>query len=137
MVVFAEISASSHKLASKKAALLNEQDLIERLKDGDEAAFRELVTSWQDMVYNTALGIVQNELDAEDVAQEVFVKAFESIHGFKGESKVSTWLYRITVTRSLDYLRSRKRKKGLHLFTVFLARTMNWSSIRRTLTIRA
>jgi RNA polymerase sigma factor (sigma-70 family) len=93
------------------AAHLNEQDLIKRLKEGDEAAFKELVTSWQDMVYNTSLGIVQNEMDAQDVAQEVFVKAYESIHGFKGESKLSTWLYRITVTRSLDYLRSRKRKK--------------------------
>lgn len=90
---------------------MNEQELIERLKLGDETAFKELVTSWQDMVYNTSLGIVQSEMDAEDVAQEVFVKAYESIKGFKGESKLSTWLYRITVTKSLDYLRSRKRKK--------------------------
>ncbi len=90
---------------------MNEQDLIDRLKQGEEAAFKELVTSWQDMVYNTSLGIVQNESEAEDVAQEVFIKAFESIKGFKGESKLSTWLYRITVTKSLDSLRSKKRKK--------------------------
>lgn len=63
------------------------------------------------MVYNTALGLVQSEMDAEDVTQEVFVKAWESIAGFKGESKLSTWLYRITVTKSLDFLRSKKRKK--------------------------
>lgn len=91
--------------------MLNEQDLIEQLKKGDEPAFKQLVTSWQDMVYNTSLGIVQSEADAEDVTQEVFVKAYESIKGFKGESKISTWLYRITVTKSLDFLRSRKRKK--------------------------
>lgn len=91
--------------------MFNEEELIERLKEGDESAFKELVTSWQDMVYNTSLGIVQSETDAEDVAQEVFVKAYESIKGFKGESKISTWLYRITVTKSLDFLRSRKRKK--------------------------
>lgn len=79
-----------------------------------------MVTSWQDMVYNTALGIVQNELDAEDISQEVFVKAYESISGFKGESKVSTWLYRITVTKSLDYLRSRKRKKRFgYVYSLF------------------
>ncbi len=90
---------------------LNEQDLIDRLKNGDESAFKELVTSWQDMVYNTSLGIVQNESEAEDVTQEVFIKAFESIKGFKGESKLSTWLYRITITKSLDNLRSKKRKK--------------------------
>jgi RNA polymerase sigma-70 factor (ECF subfamily) len=90
---------------------LNEQELVGRLKTGDESAFRFMVTSWQDMVYNTALGFVQNEMDAEDVAQEVFVKAFESIAGFKGESKLSTWLYRITVTKCLDLIRSKKRKK--------------------------
>lgn len=90
---------------------MGEQELVEALKDGSEAAFKYMVTSWQDMVYNTSLGLVQNEMDAEDVAQEVFVKAWESIGSFKGESKLSTWLYRITVTKSLDYLRSRKRKK--------------------------
>lgn len=90
---------------------MQEQELIEKLKQGDEEAFKFMVTSWQDMVYNTALGLVQSEMDAEDVAQEVFVKVWESIDGFKGESKLSTWLYRITVTKSLDYLRSRKRKK--------------------------
>lgn len=104
-------SCSVNLAALNGGLTLNEQELIDRLKDGDEAAFKELVTSWQDMVYNTSLGIVQNEMDAEDVAQEVFVKAYESIKGFKGESKLSTWLYRITVTKSLDYLRSRKRKK--------------------------
>ncbi len=90
---------------------MGEQELIEQLKAGEEAAFKQMVTSWQDLVYNTSLGLVQNEMDAEDVTQEVFVKAWESIGGFKGESKLSTWLYRITVTKSLDFLRSRKRKK--------------------------
>jgi len=90
---------------------LGEQELIEQLKAGEEAAFKQMVTSWQDLVYNTSLGLVQNEMDAEDVTQEVFVKAWESIAGFKGESKLSTWLYRITVTKSLDFLRSKKRKK--------------------------
>ncbi len=90
---------------------MGEQELIEQLKAGEAAAFKQMVTSWQDLVYNTSLGLVQNEMDAEDVTQEVFVKAWESIGGFKGESKLSTWLYRITVTKSLDFLRSRKRKK--------------------------
>jgi len=90
---------------------LGEHELIEQLKAGSEEAFKYMVTSWQDMVYNTSLGLVQSEMDAEDVTQEVFVKAWESIQGFKGESKLSTWLYRITVTKSLDFLRSRKRKK--------------------------
>lgn len=99
---------------------MNELELVDRLKTGDQEAFRFMVTSWQDMVYNTALGIVQSELDAEDISQEVFVKAYESIAGFKGESKVSTWLYRITVTKSLDFLRSRKRKKRFgYVYSLF------------------
>jgi RNA polymerase sigma factor (sigma-70 family) len=90
---------------------LDEQFLIEKLKQGDETAFKEIVTTWQNMVYNTALGILQNEEDAEDVAQEVFVQVYESIKTFKAQSKLSTWLYRITVSKSLDHLRRKKRKK--------------------------
>ncbi len=91
--------------------MTTESLLIERLKKGDESAFKTIVELWQDMVYNTILGIVQNESDAEDVAQEVFIKVFENISSFKGESKFSTWLYRIATTKALDLLRSRKRKK--------------------------
>jgi len=90
---------------------LNETDLIQGLKDGDESSFKFLVENYQDRVYNTAMGIVQDTSDAEDVAQEVFIQVFRSIHSFKGESKLSTWIYRITTTRSLDLLRSRKSKK--------------------------
>jgi RNA polymerase sigma-70 factor (ECF subfamily) len=94
-----------------KSVVLNEGSLIEQLKQGDETAFRKIVETWKDMVYNTALGIVQGQEDAEDVAQEVFVQVYESIQSFKGESKLSTWLYRITVTKSLDHVRKKKRKK--------------------------
>ena len=90
---------------------MDEWILLERLKEGDETAFREIVETWQNMVFNTALGIVQNEQDAEDVAQEVFIQVHQSIHTFKGESKFSTWLYRITITKSLDHERRKKRKK--------------------------
>lgn len=91
--------------------VLNEWNLIERLKEGDQTAFKEVVESSQGLVYNTALGIVQNPEDAEDVAQEVFVQLYESIKTFKGESKLTTWLYRITVSKAMDHLRRKKRKK--------------------------
>lgn len=90
---------------------LNEQQLIERLKQGDNAAFREVVEGTKGLVYNTALGIVQSGEDAEDVTQEVFVQLYESIRSFKGESKLTTWLYRIAVSKSMDHLRKKKRKK--------------------------
>jgi len=91
--------------------LTNETELIEKLKHGDETAFKAIVEQWQDMVYNTILGIVQNETEAEDLAQDVFIKVFEKISTFKGDSKFSTWLYRIATTTALDHLRSKKRKK--------------------------
>jgi len=90
---------------------LTEHELIRGLQKGEESAFKYLVDNYQDRVYNTALGIVQNAQDAEDVAQEVFIQVYRSIQTFKEESKLSTWLYRIATTRSLDLLRSRKSKK--------------------------
>lgn len=91
--------------------MINETELIEQLKKGDETAFKTIVEQWKDMVYNTILGIVQNETEAEDLAQDVFIKVFEKISTFKGDSKFSTWLYRIATTTALDHLRSKKRKK--------------------------
>lgn len=90
---------------------MNEFELIQGLQKKDETAFKYLVETYQDRVFNTAIGIVQNTGDAEDVAQEVFIQVYRSIHNFKGESKLSTWLYRIATTRALDLLRSRKSKK--------------------------
>jgi len=90
---------------------MNEWTLIEQLKQGNETAFKTIVETWQNMVYNTALGIVQNTGDAEDITQEVFVQVYQSVSSFKGDSKFSTWLYRIAVTKSLDHERRKKRKK--------------------------
>jgi RNA polymerase sigma factor (sigma-70 family) len=101
----------SYTLKNPNLQLLNEFELIQGLRQGDERAFNYLVTTYQDRIFNTAIGIVQNAEDAEDVAQEVFIQVYRSIHNFKGESKLSTWLYRIATTRALDLLRSRKSKK--------------------------
>jgi RNA polymerase sigma factor (sigma-70 family) len=90
---------------------LNQPELIAQLQRGDQSAFKQLVDEWESMVYNTALGIVQNADDADDITQEVFVQVYQSVSSFKGESKLSTWLYRITVSRSLDHLKKMKRKK--------------------------
>lgn len=90
---------------------MNERELIALLKKKDREAFKKIVETWQDMVYNTALGLLQNAEDAEDTAQEVFMQVFDSIATFKEESKLSTWLYRITVSKSIDHIRKKKRKK--------------------------
>ena len=96
---------------------MNELELIQKLREGDELAFKSLVATYQDMVYNTALGIVQNAEDAEDVAQEVFIQVYRSIDQFKGDARLSTWIYRITTTKALDHIRSRKRKKRFAFIT--------------------
>lgn len=96
---------------------MNELELIQQLREGDEFAFKTLVESCQDMVFNTALGIVQNTSDAEDVAQEVFIQVYRSIDQFKGDSRLTTWIYRITTTKSLDHIRSKKRKKRFAFIT--------------------
>ncbi len=90
---------------------MDERLLVEQLRKGDQAAFKAIVDTWQNMVYNTVLGIVQNAEDAEDITQEVFVQVYQSIDSFKGDSKFSTWLYRIAITKSLDHERRKKRKK--------------------------
>ncbi len=96
---------------------MNELELIQQLRAGDELAFKSLVENYQDLVYNTALGVVQNSEDAEDVAQEVFIQVFRSIDQFKGDARLSTWIYRITTTKALDHIRSRKRKKRFAFIT--------------------
>ena len=96
---------------------MNELELIQQLRQGDEGAFKSLVANYQDLVYNTALGIVQNSEDAEDVAQEVFIQVYRSIDQFKGDARLSTWIYRITTTKALDHIRSRKRKKRFAFIT--------------------
>ena len=90
---------------------MNESELVALLKLKDRQAFKEMVETWQDMVYNTSIGFLQNEEDAEDISQEVFIKVYQSIYSFKGQSKLSTWIYRITVSKCLDHLRKKKRKK--------------------------
>ncbi|MCE2611492.1 RNA polymerase sigma factor [Flavobacteriaceae bacterium D16] len=88
----------------------SDQHLTQRLKEGDKQALRSLIELYKHMVYTLALRIVHNEEDAEEVSQDTFIKAYQSIEGFKGDSKLSTWLYRIAYHRSLDYIKKNKRK---------------------------
>lgn len=96
---------------------MTEQELLIGLRHGEESAFKELVTQFQDKVFNTTLGLLQHHTEAEDIAQEVFIQIFRSIKQFKGDSLLSTWIYRITVTKSLDHVRSKKRKKRFGYIT--------------------
>ncbi|HHV97234.1 MAG TPA: sigma-70 family RNA polymerase sigma factor [Clostridiaceae bacterium] len=87
-----------------------ENVLIEKSKKGDISAFEELIETYQNKVFNIAYSMLNNYEDANDVAQEVFIRVYKSIKNFKGESSFSTWLYRITTNVCLDELRKRKNK---------------------------
>lgn len=99
--------------------MTEDQILIDAIKAGDERAFQTLVQTHQGLVANTCFGMLQNRADADDVTQEVFIEVFRSIHKFRGDSKLSTWLYRIAVTRSIDLLRKRKRRSKVRRFQTF------------------
>ena len=95
----------------------DETDFIERLSAGDERAFKSLFNLYKSKVYNTAAGFLTNENDAEDITQEVFIQVFKSIKHFKEKSQLSTWIYRITVTKCLDMLRKKKAKRRFAFIT--------------------
>jgi RNA polymerase sigma-70 factor (ECF subfamily) len=87
--------------------------LVQQIISGDPDAFKQLVEHYQHKVVNTCYGFVHHKEDAEDIAQEVFIEVSRSIANFRAESQLSTWIYRIAVTKSLDFLRKQKRQKRL------------------------
>lgn len=82
-----------------------------------ENSFLVIYDRFKDKVYNTVLGYLQNVEDAEEVTQDVFVEVHRSIHQFREESSLSTWIYRISVNKSLDHLKSKNRKKRFSFIT--------------------
>jgi RNA polymerase sigma-70 factor (ECF subfamily) len=81
----------------------DELSLIDRFKNGEKAAFEELVLKYQDRVYNLCRHMLGNTADAEDAAQDTFIKAHQKLKDFKPEASLYTWLYRIAVNTCLDY----------------------------------
>jgi RNA polymerase sigma-70 factor (ECF subfamily) len=88
----------------------NDTWYIERVLKGDTQYFSYFVEKYKDIVYSIAFKVLRNREDAEEMAQESFVKAFKSLHTFKGDAKFSTWLYRITYNNCISELRKKKMK---------------------------
>lgn len=91
--------------------LLNEQKFINQLIAGKQAAFSRLLDDYQQKVFGTCISFIPNKEDAEDVSQEVFIAVFKSIHQFKKNSKLSTWIYKIATNKCLEFIRKKKAKK--------------------------
>ena len=103
------MSGADRKVEAGRGA---EDELVDRARSGDAEAFRQLVDRHRDRVYGLALRIVRSAADAEDVAQEAFVRAWVALPQFRGESAFTTWLHRIVVRRAFDRLEQLKRRRG-------------------------
>jgi len=101
--------------ATQEAGIFDESALVAKAREGDLAAFNELVNSYSRKIFRLAKHITQNEEDAEDVLQETFLKAFEHLGDFQGQSKFYTWIVRIAVNESLMKLRKRKSDRSVPL----------------------
>lgn len=101
-----------------------DQELIEEvLKHSSDSAFRLLVERHQSLVVRTCKGFVTSYADAQDIAQEVFIEMFQSLPNFKGQSKLSTWLYRISVNKSLNFIRKQNRERMFRRIECFFGRS--------------
>ena len=90
---------------------MNEENYINKLRAGSQAAFSQLIDAYQQKVFGTCISFVPNKEDAEDIAQEVFLEVFKSISKFKGDAKLSTWIYKIATNKCLEFIRKRNAKK--------------------------
>ena len=88
---------------------MTDEELIEGILNKNQATFKILVDTYQSIVLNTCNSFLHNKTFSEDVTQEVFIEVFLSIHKFKKEAKLSTWLYRISVNKSLNFIRDNKK----------------------------
>ncbi|MBK8785060.1 MAG: RNA polymerase sigma factor [Chitinophagaceae bacterium] len=89
---------------------MHESELIQSILDGNQQDFKLLIKKYETNVFRAAIGFLHNKQDAEEITQDVFVKVYQSLSSFKGKAAFSTWLYRITVNTSLNYLRKKKRR---------------------------
>ncbi|TRO63945.1 RNA polymerase sigma factor [Christiangramia sabulilitoris] len=92
-----------------------DQELIDLILNGDTNAFGELVDRYQNYVFTIAIRIIKVREEAEEIAQDSFIKAFDSLGSFRGESKFSTWLYRIVYHKSLDQIKKNSRHKTIEI----------------------
>src|SRR5258708_7810894 len=101
--------------ATTEPGVFDESALVARAREGDAEAYNELVSHYERKIFRLAKHITQNDEDAEDVLQETFLKAYEHLDGFQGNSKFYTWIVRIAVNESLMKLRKRKGDRTVPL----------------------
>src|SRR5450759_4004902 len=98
-----------------KRQVVEEQELVKRARQGDLSAYDDLVRRYQERIYATLYHMTSNHEDANDLAQEAFIKAFQALKSFKGGSSFYTWLYRIAVNKTINFLKQRKKRQHMSL----------------------
>ena len=96
-------------------APVEEMELVKRARKGDLAAYDDLVRRYQERIYATVYHMTSNHEDANDLAQEAFIKAFQALKSFKGGSSFYTWVYRIAVNKTINFLKQRKNRSQMSL----------------------
>jgi len=92
-----------------------ERKWVQLAKDGDLSAYDELVKRYQERIYATLYHMTSNHEDANDLAQDAFIKAFKALKSFKGDSSFYTWVYRIAVNRTINFLKQRRNRHHMSL----------------------
>jgi len=96
-------------------APIEEAELVKRARKGDLAAYDQLVQRYQERIYATVYHMTSNHEDANDLAQEAFIKGFQALKSFKGGSSFYTWVYRIAVNKTINFLKQRKNRSQMSL----------------------
>lgn len=111
-------SAAAIPTASEAPAPPDDLTLVRQAQAGDAAAFDELVRRYQRQIYGVVYHMTSHHEDASDLSQEAFVKAWQALKSFKGDSSFFTWIYRIAVNRTLNHLKTRKFRESKHRFSL-------------------
>ncbi|GAA0741345.1 RNA polymerase sigma factor [Gaetbulibacter jejuensis] len=102
------VTFGSDLSSNAKMTTNNDQHIINQILAGDTKAFAVLVNQYKDLVFTLALRMLKHREEAEEVSQDTFIKVFKSLHKFKGDSKLSTWIYRVAYNNCLDRLKKQK-----------------------------
>ncbi len=109
------MSPSASSAQPSPASLPEDAELVRRAQNNDLAAYDELIRRYQERIYGTVYNMTSNHEDANDLVQETFIKAHRALKTFKGDSSFFTWLYRIAVNKTINYLKQRKNRTGISL----------------------
>ena len=110
MAIMTQTVAHEAEADARTVPAVEDKQLVRRAQEGDLSAFDELIRRYQERVYATVYHMTSNHEDANDLTQETFVKAYKALSSFKGDSGFFTWVYRIAVNKTINFLKQKKNR---------------------------